>query len=62
MAAWEAETCARSGVPADMLKELDLAIVKQQRESRGTLIEWLLLAVGPACETCEQPLFDHAHA
>jgi len=62
LAAWEAETCARSGVPADMLKELDLAIVKQQRESRGTLIEWLLLAVGPACETCEQPLFDHAHA
>jgi hypothetical protein len=62
LAAWEKDTCARSGVPADTIKELDLAMVKRQRESRGTLIEWLLLAVGPACETCEQPLYDHAHA
>lgn len=62
LAAWEKDTCARSGVPVDMLSKLDVAMVKRQRESRGTLVEWLLLAVGPACETCEQPLFEHANA
>ena len=62
LAAWEKDTCARSGVPVDTLREFDRAVVKRQRESRGALIEWLLLAVGPACETCEQPLYDHAHA
>ncbi|MCA3180062.1 MAG: metallophosphoesterase [Burkholderiaceae bacterium] len=62
LAAWERDTCARTGVPAEMIRELDLVTVKRQRESRGTLVEWLLLAVGPACETCEQPLFDHANA
>ena len=34
---------------------------KQQRESRGSLMEWLLSAI-PACETCEQPLYEHAQA
>lgn len=37
-------------------------IVKRQRESRGTLIDWPLLAVGPSCESCEQSLYEHAHA
>ncbi len=51
MSAWEAETCARTGLPADLVKEFDVAVVKKQRESRGSLMEWLLQAI--PCETCE---------
>jgi hypothetical protein len=60
MAAWEAETCARTGLPALLIKEFDVAVVKQQRESRGSLMEWLLAAI--PCETCEQTLYEHAQA
>lgn len=62
LAAWEREACTASGVPAAMLRELDIATVRRQRESRGSLVEWLLAAAGPACERCEQPLYEHAHA
>lgn len=61
LAAWEAETCARTDLPIDMIKEFDIAAVKQQRESRGTLIEWLLSSI-PACESCERKLYEHANA
>ncbi|MGA8054957.1 MAG: hypothetical protein WCA12_14035, partial [Burkholderiales bacterium] len=44
LAAWEAEACTNSGVPAEMIKEFDAATVKQQREARGSVMEWLLLA------------------
>jgi hypothetical protein len=36
-------------------------VVKLQRESRGSVMEWLLSAI-PACETCQQPLYEHAQA
>ena len=57
MAAWEAET---TGLPADLIKEFDVAVVKKQRESRGSLMEWLLAAI--PCETCEQTPYEHAQA
>ena len=60
MAAWEAETCARTGLPTDLVKEFHVAVVKKQRESRGSLMEWLLAAI--PCETCEQTLYKHAQA
>jgi len=44
MAAWQPETCASTGLPPDLLKEFDLTVVKQQRESRGSLME--VVAVG----------------
>jgi hypothetical protein len=61
-AAWQAETCARTGLPAELLKELDASVVKQQREARGSLMAWMLMAIAPSCETCDQPLYEHAHA
>jgi hypothetical protein len=61
IAAWQAETCARTGVPAELMRDLDVASVKQQRDARGSLVEWMLMAIGPSCETCEQPLYEHAH-
>jgi len=60
MAAWEAATCAGTGLPTDLIKEFDVAVVKKQRESRGSLMEWLLAAI--PCETCEQTLYEHAQA
>ena len=60
-AAWQAETCARTGLPAELIKELDAVTVKKQREARGSLMAWLLMAIGPSCETCDQPLYEHAH-
>jgi hypothetical protein len=62
MAAWEAGTCALTGLPAEQIRQHDIEVVRKQRESRGSLAEWLLSAVGPACETCEQPLYEHAQA
>ena len=61
LAAWEAETCQRAGIPIEDIRQHDLAVVKQQRESRGSLMEWLLSAI-PGCETCQQPLYEHAQA
>ena len=60
LAAWDVQTCAASGVPVDRMTQEDLSLVRQQRDSRGSLVEWLMTALGPVCETCEQPLYRHA--
>jgi hypothetical protein len=62
IAAWEAGTCALTGLSTEQIKQHDLEVVRRQRESRGSVMEWLLSAMGPACETCEQPLYEHAQA
>jgi hypothetical protein len=62
MSAWEAETCQRSAWPIEQIKEDDAEIVRKQRDSRGTLIEWLMTAAAPVCERCEQPLYAHANS
>lgn len=60
LAAWEKEACAASGVSIEKLRAEDAALVKLQRESRGSLLEWLVEALAPVCETCEIPLYKHA--
>ncbi|MDP3520923.1 MAG: metallophosphoesterase [Hydrogenophaga sp.] len=60
MAAWENQACKASGVALERLQQEDLALVQQQRASRGSLFQWLLEALGPACERCETPLYEHA--
>jgi hypothetical protein len=62
LAAWEEEACAPTGLSPEQIRQQDREVVRQQRESRGTLMEWLLSAAGPVCETCEQPLYEHAQA
>jgi hypothetical protein len=62
LAAWDAQTCEKSGVPPARIKEEDMALVKLQRESRGTLLEWLVSWLEPVCQTCEAPLYKHALA
>jgi hypothetical protein len=62
LAAWEAETCARTGWPIEWIDENDADVVRKQRESRGTLMEWLVSAAAPVCESCETPLYVHANS
>jgi len=62
LSAWEAETCARSAWPIEWFNENDAEIVRKQRDSRGTLMEWLVSAAAPVCESCEQPLYVHANS
>jgi hypothetical protein len=61
LAAWEAEACASSAWPLEWIHENDAEVVRKQRESRGTLMEWLVSAAAPVCESCEQPLYVHAN-
>lgn len=42
------------------LKQEDLGLVMQQRESRGSVLDWLITGLAPICETCEQGLYEHA--
>ena len=58
--AWIGETCSASGVPVETIEREDLELVSRQRESRGSLVEWLISSMGTVCTTCEQPLYQHA--
>jgi hypothetical protein len=40
----------------------DRAIVKQQRDSRGSLFGWLMQSITPECDTCDLPLFQQSQA
>lgn len=60
LAAWETQACAEIGpVPRDFYR-FDRELVQRQRDSRGSLFEWAVSALGPVCESCEQPLYEHA--
>ena len=60
LAAWIAATCGESDVAFDHILKEDTALVRQQRESRGTLVGWLVSSLGSVCESCEDPLYNHA--
>ncbi len=62
LAAWEAQACSQLGVDPGALRQADREIVMRQRASRGSLVQWALEALEPACESCQEPLFDHAQS
>lgn len=62
MAAWEAQTCARTGYPASYLRALDVALVRQQRDARGSLINWLRESLASECLSCEVSRYNAAQA
>jgi hypothetical protein len=62
LGAWESQTCAAFGLPLERIRNEDLAIVKQQRDARGNLLEWLLEELAPVCESCEQIMYEHAQS
>jgi hypothetical protein len=59
---WDAQTCTRSGVPLARVKQGDMAPVKLQRDSRGTLRQWLVSWLGPVRQSCGASLYKHALA
>jgi hypothetical protein len=60
LAAWEGIACTRAGLTLERLLAEDAAIVKQQRDSRGSIVEWLVEGFGERCAACQQLLYDHA--
>jgi len=60
LGAWESQTCAAAVVDLKRIRNEDLAMVKQQRDTRGNLLEWLLEGMAPVCESCEQIMYRHA--
>ncbi len=62
LAAWQAQTCDASGFSAEYLRSIDSAAVQRQRESRGSLFDWLWEEIASECESCEQARYQHAQA
>ncbi len=56
--AWEALTCERSGMSAASLESQERMVVQQQREARGTLMDWLYEGLGDWCRSCLQGLYE----
>jgi hypothetical protein len=61
LAAWQQQACAASGFPPEYLRSLETSVVARQRESRGSLIDWLWEEVAE-CESCELERYRHAQA
>jgi hypothetical protein len=62
LAAWSAQTCERSGFSIGYLRSIDLGLVRQQRESRGSLLNWVREALSAECLPCELSRYEHAQA
>lgn len=62
LAAWQTQTCEASGFSAEYLRSIDLAAVQLQRESRGSLFDWLWEEISTDCESCELARYQHAQA
>jgi len=60
--AWQTQTCEASGFSPAYLRSIDFAAVQRQRESRGSLFDWLWEEVWSDCESCELSRFQHAQA
>jgi hypothetical protein len=56
--AWKEEACALSGMTASEIESQELAVVRQQREARGTLMDWLYQGLGESCPSCLQGLYE----
>jgi hypothetical protein len=62
LANWVRQACDPIGPKSRDMANIDRELVVRQRASRGSIFDWVVSALGPVCETCEQPLYDHAHA
>src|SRR5690606_8376038 len=62
LAAWSGQTCERAAFPVDYLRSIDRDLVRQQRESRGSLVNWVREALSAECLSCEVSRYEHAQA
>ena len=58
--AWVGQACRQSLIDVNEIMAHDNAIVRQQRNSRGSLFGWLMQSIRPNCDTCDLPLFQQA--
>jgi len=56
--AWEAKVCAESGYSANKIEDEVLHVVRSQKESRGSLFDWLYEGLGDWCRPCLQRLYE----
>jgi hypothetical protein len=56
--AWEKLACGRTGIAAGVLESQERMLVVQQREARGSLMEWLYEGLGEWCRPCLQSLYE----
>jgi hypothetical protein len=59
--AWVQQACSRVDVPMAKISRRDLAIVKAQRESRGTLLDWVFESFEGVSDAARMTLYEHAH-
>jgi hypothetical protein len=59
--AWTRPSCSQAGVPIEKIVKEDLAAVKAQKESRGSLVGWLFEGILGNTEAGKQKLYESAH-
>lgn len=60
--AWHNQTCESLGLKASELWRADQALVQQQRETRGSVFNWLREALVSDCESCQVSRYEHAQS
>jgi hypothetical protein len=56
--AWREDACALAGMTTLEIESEELAVVRKQRDSRGTLMGWLYQGLGESCSSCLQGLYE----
>jgi hypothetical protein len=59
--AWTRPSCSQAGVSLVKIAKEDLAAVKAQKESRGSLVDWLFEGIAGRSEAGLQKLYESAH-
>ena len=60
--AWHQQTCESLGLKPDELWGADQALVQMQRETRGSVFNWIREALVSDCESCQVSRYEHAQA
>lgn len=60
LAAWEQQACAGAGISVENMRSVDRLLVERQRDSRGSLVEWLVESFSAFCVSCSDLLYEHA--
>ncbi len=59
--AWVQQACNEVEVPMEKISRRDHSVVKNQRESRGTLFDWVFESFESVSESARMTLYEHAH-
>jgi hypothetical protein len=59
--AWVQQACTAVDVPIEKIIRRDHSVVKAQRESRGTLIDWAFESFEGVSDSARMLLYEHAH-